>query len=121
MDQDRYYHRGRGPDSLGPGGHIRPQWRGGPPRYNFQPRGGWSAPRFRGPYYATAENFVDNKHGEFGPYEGKQQIWAESKAPNGQSYYYNVDSRVSSWYRPCGPLVQVIAHEKWVNNLLHIN
>ncbi|RNA12121.1 Transcription elongation regulator 1 [Brachionus plicatilis] len=40
-----------------------------------------------------------------------EEVWVENKTSDGRPYFYNARSRESSWIRPAGPNVRVVAQE----------
>lgn len=44
------------------------------------------------------------------------EVWIETKAGDGKSYYYNARTRETTWDKPSGPNINVISQEQ-----VHLN
>lgn len=40
------------------------------------------------------------------------EVWIETKAGDGKSYYYNARTRETTWDKPSGPNITVISQEQ---------
>jgi len=40
------------------------------------------------------------------------EVWVETKASDGKSYYYNARTRKTTWNKPSGPNINVISQEQ---------
>jgi hypothetical protein len=47
------------------------------------------------------------------------EIWVETKASEGKSYFYNARTRETTWTKPEGPAVKIITQEQVSTEVLN--
>lgn len=49
------------------------------------------------------------------------EVWVETKAGDGKSYYYHAKSRETTWTRPEGPNVKVLTQQQVIRKISHLS